>query len=459
MIPVVTAEEMRAIDRNAAEGVDVLIERAGAAVARAALRALGGAYGRRVVVVAGKGNNGADGRAAARRLARRGIRVVVIDATSAPSVVPRCHLVIDAAYGSGFHGDYHRPDPDGAAVLAVDIPSGLNGDTGEAGDGAVRADHTVTMAALKPGLLLGAGPDRAGVIEVADIGLDVGPARAGVVEDADVAAALPPAGRDAHKWQRAVCVVAGSGGMLGAAWLTSMAALRAGAGMVHLGTPGAPPSAYPPGEVVGRPLPEDWAPVVLEEAARFGVMAIGPGMGTAPDTVAAIQRVVGAAPVPLVVDADGLNALALVGRARLGELLARRPAPTVLTPHDGEFARLAGEPPGSDRIAAVRRLAADTGAHVLLKGSTTVVASPDGEVRISTTGSSRLATAGTGDVLTGVIAAFLARGVPALDAAAHAAHAHGAAARLGRRSGLVAGDLLGLLPAWLSALSTGDREE
>jgi NAD(P)H-hydrate epimerase len=141
VIPVVTPAEMKAIDEAAPEPVDVLVERAGAAVARGALEMLGGAYGRRVVVVAGKGNNGADGRAAAVRLRQRGVRVEVVDAAGAPPALPRSDLVVDAAYGTGFRGEYHAPDPSGAPVLAVDIPSGVDGTTGEAGDDAVRADR------------------------------------------------------------------------------------------------------------------------------------------------------------------------------------------------------------------------------------------------------------------------------------------------------------------------------
>src|SRR5437868_5661328 len=161
---------MAEIDRGAAEHVDVLIGRAGGFVARAALELLGGAYGRRVVVVAGKGNNGADGRDAAERLRRRGVRVHVVEATDSPEQLPPSDLVIDAAYGTGFRGEYQAPDPGGAPVLAVDIPSGVNGLTGEAADGAVWADRTVTFAALKPGLLIGDGPDRTGHVDVVDIG-------------------------------------------------------------------------------------------------------------------------------------------------------------------------------------------------------------------------------------------------------------------------------------------------
>ncbi|MDP1805211.1 MAG: NAD(P)H-hydrate epimerase, partial [Acidimicrobiales bacterium] len=199
MIPVLTPEERRAVDRAAPEPEEVLVARAGGAVAREALSMLGGAYGRRVVVVAGKGNNGADGRVAADRLRRQGIRVEVVDAGDQPERLPDSDLVIDAAYGTGFRGDYTAPDPAGAPVLAVDIPSGIDGLTGEAQPGAVRATATITFAALKTGLLLGAGFQHAGRVSVADIGLDVSRSTIGVVESADVAAWLPGRERDSHK--------------------------------------------------------------------------------------------------------------------------------------------------------------------------------------------------------------------------------------------------------------------
>ena len=173
MIPIVTPEEMGEIDRAAPEPVEVLIARAAAAVAREAVDLMGGTYGRRVVVVAGKGNNGNDGRVAAAALRRRGVVVHEFDAGSAPEVLPPSDLVIDAAYGTGFHGDYVAPDPGGAPVLAVDIPSGLDGRTGVASGRVPRAVRTVTFAALKPGLLLGDGPAHCGEVVVADIGLDV----------------------------------------------------------------------------------------------------------------------------------------------------------------------------------------------------------------------------------------------------------------------------------------------
>ena len=466
MRPVVTVAEMRAADAAAPVPVDVLIARAGRAVAAAAIDLLGGAYGRRVVVVAGRGNNGADGRAAGTYLAARGAHVRIEPAAasrdrSGPAdlraVLAGADLLVDAAYGTGLRGGYEAPDPAGVPVLAVDVPSGLHGDTGEAAPGAVRATRTVTMAALKVGLLVGEGPQRAGPVEVADIGLPVGRPGAHLVDEQDLAW-WPAPSRASHKWARAVWVVAGSPGMRGAAELCARAAQRAGAGMVHVGSPGLGAAAHPAAEAVAVTLPAGgWEADVLAELDRFGAVVVGPGLGRDAATRAGVLALVAASPVPVVVDADGLNALAERPGWRAGE---HGPGTgcgaVVLTPHDGEFARLAGHPPGPDRLGDVRALAAATGAVVLLKGPTTVVAAPDGEALLVTAGDARLATAGTGDVLAGIIGAFLAAGLPPLRAAALGAFVHGRAARSGYPVGLVAGDLPALLPAVLApALGAG----
>ncbi len=455
MRPVVTVQEMKAIDQEASSEVAVLVERAGGAVARKALRMLGSPYGRRVVTVAGKGNNDADGLVAARRLRYAGARVVVFGAAEAPPTLPRCDLVIDAAYGTGFRGAYEAPAPAGASrVLSVDIPSGVHGDTGEASDGAARADATVTFAALKPGLLLGEGPSRSGEVEVADIGLDVSRARIHAVDDQDVIGMVPRRARGSHKWTSAVAVVAGSHGMMGAASMSSHAAMRAGAGYARLMVPGAGPEDLPTGEVVASALPpSEWAPEVLEEAGRFRALVVGPGLGRSDATREGVRRLVAEADVPMVVDADGINVLG--GAEELSKLAAGRRHPVVVTPHDGEFARLAGRAPGADRIEAARRLARQAAAVVLLKGPTTVVADPSGPVLLACVGSPRLATAGTGDVLSGMIGGFVARGLDAFHAAALGAHVHGRAASLGFAEGLVSGDLPELVASWMSSHLAG----
>ncbi len=454
MQPVLTVAEMQAVDAAAAATtpLEVLVGRAGRAVAVAALELLGGAYGRRVVVVAGRGNNGADGRVAARLLTDRGARALVVDAGTADAL-DACDLVVDAAYGTGFRGEYRAPlPPPGTPVLAVDIPSGVRGDSGEAAGAPLAADRTVTFVAYKPGLLQGDGARLAGRVTVADIGLATGDPAVWLVEDADVTSLVPPRHDGTNKWASAVLVVAGSPGMTGAAGLCATGAYRAGAGMVRLGVPGAGPAATPVAEAVGVDLPKDgWAADALSVAERCRAIVVGPGIGRDPGTAGEVRTLLDGARVPVVVDADGLFSL---GRIE-GPLGAG--APVVLTPHDGEYARLLGEAPGADRVAAARRLAEATGAVALLKGPTTAVAAPGGRVLLGTSGTAALATAGTGDVLSGVIGAFLARGVPVQQAAALAAHVHGRAGAAGPREGLVAGDLPTAVSAVLSALGAPDR--
>ncbi len=452
VIPVVTPEEMAQIDAAAPEPVELLIERAGASLARAAVALLGGTYGRRVAVIAGKGNNGNDGRAAARRLARRGVAVTVLDAETVPRRLSGLDLVIDAAYGTGFRGTWTAPDVGSAVVLAVDIPSGVAGLTGAAGDGVLPADRTVTFAALKPGLLFPPGLVYTGEVEVADIGLDVSSARAHLVEEADVRAWVVPRAVDSHKWHGATYVVAGSPGMIGAARLVTLAALRAGAGYVRLATPGGVFDPGAPTEAVVQSLaPVSWAASVTKGLDRFQSLVIGPGLGRNDVTTAEVRELVATAQVPLVVDGDGLFALAWSADGAASALRGRL-APTVLTPHDGEFSLLAGHRPGPDRIGEARRLAAATGAVVLLKGPATVIAEPRGRVLISSSGDERLATAGSGDVLSGIVGALLAQQVSAFHAAAAGAWLHGAAGRQGAARGLVASDLPGLLPKVLERL-------
>jgi NAD(P)H-hydrate epimerase len=467
MIPVVTPAEMAAIDAAAPEGTEVLVERAGAAVAVTAVEMLTGRRegaaavleagrpaaalrqalrGRSIIVVAGRGNNGADGRAAARYLERAGAtcRIIAPDAGE----IPPGDLLIDAAYGTGLNRPWTPPNGAGDGpgdVLAVDIPSGVNGLTGEVRGGAITAARTVTFAALKPGLLFHPGRRLAGSVSIADIGLDVGSATAHLLTTDDVTGHWPRRPDDAHKWHSACWVIAGSPGMRGAASLASLAALRAGAGYVRLSVPGGEADASVPTEVVFHPLPsEGWHRRL--DTSRFRSLVVGPGLGRAPATASAVRALVARSTVPLVLDGDALAAL---GHDVAG-IVAEATAPILLTPHDGEYEMLAGRPPGADRLAAARALAA-TGAVVLLKGATTVVAAPGGEAHFITTGDARLATAGTGDVLAGMVGALLAQGTIPLLAASLAAHVHGLAASLSPPVGLIAGDLLGAIPAALAS--------
>jgi hydroxyethylthiazole kinase-like uncharacterized protein yjeF len=453
VIPIVTPDEMRAIDLAAPEGLKVLVERAGREVARVALSMLGGSYGRRVAIICGKGNNGADGRIAAAVLEARGIRVEIFT----PDVVwpgdRSFDLVIDAAFGTGFRDSYDAPRvPRGIPVLAVDIPSGVDGLTGVANGSPLEATSTVTFGALKPGLLLADGKRLSGDLFVSVLGLDVSRANAWLVEAADVVRWVPHRDQAAHKWKASVWVAAGSPGMQGAARLVAAAAQRAGAGMVRLGSPGCAPDPFAPTEVITRALPaEGWAADVLADLKRFQAMIVGPGLGRLNAAVGGVRQLVNAARLPIVIDADGLLAVS-VGDGGAAELLKSRVHPTVLTPHDAEFSMLFGEMPGADRMTSCRYLAARTGSIVLLKGPTTIIAAPDGRHYVVTEGDERLATAGTGDVLAGIIGGLLARGVPAFEAAAAAAFLNGRAAKLGHPDGLVASDLIDLLPAAFDSL-------
>jgi ADP-dependent NAD(P)H-hydrate dehydratase / NAD(P)H-hydrate epimerase len=455
MLPVLTVAEMSAVDATALQTtpLETLVVRAGHAVALAALELMGGAYGRRVVTVTGPGNNGADGRVASAVLAARGARVRVLEAGS-PLPVGPVDLVIDAVFGTGFRGEFRFPAvPAGTPVLAVDIPSGVRGDTGEASGAPVAAHRTVTFVALKPGLLQGDGVRLAGRVTVADIGLPPGDPPVLVVDDGDVAALLPPRSRHGNKWSAAVLVVAGSPGMAGAAALCARSAYRSGAGMVRLGVPGLALTDSPATEAVSVLLPATaWAPAALEAASRCSAVVVGPGLGRDPNTAAEVTRLVAESPVPVVVDADGLFALGRVGDDRSFQARSR----VVLTPHDGEYARLTGADPGPDRITAARSLAAVSGAVALVKGPTTAVAHPDGRVRLALAGTTALATAGTGAVLSGVIGALIARGTDPLEAAGLAAHIHGRAGSLARGEGTVAGDLPDLVSEVLAALRTPD---
>ena len=306
---------MRAADEAAVAAAGdgrVFIARAGHAVAEVARSMMGGAYGRRVVVVAGKGNNGEDGRVAAATLESWGTSVRVIDAAGAHCefVDDRvADLVIDAAYGIGFRGTWAPPIVLDVPVLAVDIPSGLDPATGRVNGGVLVADRTVTFAAPKLGMVLGDGPSVCGAIDVVDVGIDVdGEIDAFLVEAGDVRRWLPPRDRHAHKWTSPVRVIAGSDGMNGAASLVSAAAMRAGAGIVHLSSRHGDGSQFPT-EIVHRPLPaEDWAGFVSSDERRFASLVIGPGIGRGDDVALEVREVLARTSLPAVVDGDAIAA-------------------------------------------------------------------------------------------------------------------------------------------------------
>jgi NAD(P)H-hydrate epimerase len=484
MKPLLTPAQAAALDRatqDAGTPAETLMERAGAATARACLDLIGGGYGRRAVVVCGKGNNGGDGFVAARHLERAGVRTAVIlmepgAAVGAPAaenlerlrretaarVAPfdggflsaelrRADVAVDAIFGTGFRG---APEGVWAAaiealnaseppVVAIDIASGVDGATGAVDGEAVRADLTVTFGAAKLGSVLLPGAEYAGDVRVVDIGFDdeALPKDAGLTEPADVASVLPSRPTGGHKrTSGTVVVVAGSRTMTGAARLVARAAARAGAGYVVVAVPSSILPIVQAGltETVFLPLPEtpggalasDALASALEALGRAHALAIGPGLGRDPETVRFVRELVRESPAPAVVDADALNAFAGDAPA-----FADRKADAVLTPHLGELERLAGHPL-MDPVREARELAAASEAVALVKGTRTVVSATDGRIRVNPTGTPALATAGTGDVLTGTIAGLMARGVPSFDAAWAAAFVHGLA-------GIVAGESVG----------------
>lgn len=415
MIPLVSVEVMRECDRRAVEryGVDALVRAAGVSVAAQAKSMLGSLYGRRVAVLVGPGLNGADGRVAARVLRARGCRVDVVTVAQQPRQFPHYDLVIDAAFGLGCRRAYDAPRISaGTRVLAVDLPSGVDADTGRVLGRPLAADVTVALGALKFAHVDGAAAALAGELRFADLGI-VAPTDNALMNDGDLGRFVRGDASD-HKWSHALSVLAGSPLMPGAAILVCQGALSAGASMIRLDSVGkaakAAKSNFPVAEVV------------RERGARIDprtrCVVAGPGLG--PDSSSWLTERLESNVAPIVLDADAL-VTAVVEKAH--------GAPRVLTPHVKEFERLTGRAPTEERIGAVRDLAAESGSVVLLKGPVTVISSPQGHVRVINAGTNALASAGTGDVLSGMIGAAIARGHEALDAAALSAHLHAKAGR------------------------------
>ena len=503
----VTSEGMRAIDRECIENRGIaglrLMESAGVGTARFIAREFGSLAGKKVTVVCEKGNNGGDGFVIARELAAGGADVSVYlvgrrddvagdartnldrlgrenatelsEASSINSMVEAMaasDVVVDAVFGTGFEGTPRglsgtvigQMNLCGRPVVAVDVPSGLNATTGEAAGECVLASWTCTMGLPKTGFYLNSGPSRAGRVHVVDIGIpreasDAAGTRENVLTMAEAAVLLPERPRDGHKGTFGrIVIVAGSVGYTGAAALASMSALRSGAGLVTLGAPASLNDILEVKltEVITRPLPEtesrslsrEAVPAILEMLESADALAVGPGVSRDPETEAAIRAVVGEVAVPCVVDADGLNALSVERLAgRRGE------APLVITPHPGEMSRLTGHPVAdiqSRRSEIARELAERTRSTVVLKGAGTVAADPDGELFLNPTGNSGLGSAGSGDVLTGIIGAFLGRGMDGLASSSLGAFVHGLAGDLAAEKngemGMIAGDVLDELP-------------
>ncbi len=445
--PLVTAEETRKAEAVYGGSLEELMERAGTAVASLVLERFPG----RVTVVCGGGNNGGDGRICARVLRERGREVVVVERFGD---VGDPDVIVDALLGIGLH-DAPREDvarmierinAAGVPVVAVDVPSGVNASTGEVPGAAVRATVTVTFDAAKLGTAIAPGALHSGRVEVVPIGLAFETSEHAQV-DSRLLAEIPRKQATSTKYRAgSVLVVGGSPGLSGAPMLAALAAFRADAGYVAVAAPASmmPALELRLLEAVKRPLPEDAAgrlspralDAILEVAERADAVVLGPGLGRSDGTRELVRQLLEALPVPVVADADAL--FGLVPFERVGV--------TVLTPHAGELARLLDIEVAeleAHRLEAVRRAASRFGSVVLLKGADTLVAAPRRGVLVASEGPPSLATAGTGDVLAGVVGAFLAKGLEPQQAAAAAAVAHGLAARLvDPQPGLIASDLL-----------------
>jgi NAD(P)H-hydrate epimerase len=455
--PLYTAAEMRAAEERYPGAVEELMERAGRAVARHALEDFGDA--RSFTVVCGGGSNGGDGRVAARLLGEAGREVLVVEAKPEDEEkdLGDPDVLVDALFGTGFEGEprpgaarlIEQMNDLGAPVLAVDLPSGVDASTGEVAGAAVDADLTVTFHGEKVGHYVTPGAYLVGYLEVADIGLEAAETEHARVTR-EILELVPRRSPEDTKYTAGhVVVVGGSPGLTGAPCLTALAAMRADAGYVTLAGPAPtlPVFEHWVLEAVKRPLPADDNGLVTEAAtdealgllAKAGALAVGPGLGRSEGTKAFVRRLLAESEVPAVVDGDALWKL------EPAEWLA----PRVLTPHAGELGRLLGEEASwvdAHRLEAARRAVDRFACVVLLKGSGTLIAAPGKGVLVDG-GHPSLATAGTGDVLTGVVGAFLAKGMePRLATAAAATAHHWAAIEASRDAGLIARDLLESLP-------------
>lgn len=516
---VLTTEQMQRCDRAAIDkhGIPelVLMENAGTRVVEAIDEFFGGEPPESIAVLCGKGNNGGDGLVVARHLHNRGLAVGVylfaaadelkgstaenhrmaeevgVDIIEVPDAeawasrsdeLAGFDCIVDALFGTGITGALRghfaevvgAVNESSAAVVAVDLPSGLSADSGDVPGPAVWAQLTVAFAAPKWCHIFPPASERCGELSVVDIG--VPREEIDAIEDAielitpeECVRFLAPRAPDTHKGSYGrVLVIGGSPGTSGAAVLTALGALRGGAGLVTVATPD---SVYVPvasqlTEALVRPVPagegggigEAAVDRLLELCADADVIALGPGVGTEPETVDAVRRIVDEASAPMVIDADGLNAFA--GSV---DLLAGADPSRILTPHPGEMARLLGSSTAdvqADRAGAARDLVDRTGATVLLKGYRTLVCSPTGALAVNPTGNPGMATGGTGDVLTGLIAALLGQGVQATSAARIGAFLHGEAGDLAAEAvgetALIASDIVWHLPAALRQVEPED---
>ena len=507
------------IDSGQASGAE-LMERAGLGVAAAAAKHFGSPLALRVLVLCGAGNNGGDGFVVARHLRAMGavVRVGLVmpralvrgdaleqldlmeaaglkaepldsDAEIAKIAGPadRWDWAVDALLGTGASGELRgllpaatealrRLHAHGTRIIAVDLPTGVSADDGSVTEHAVAADLTVTFGFPKRGQILHPGRGHCGLLELVDIGLTppdrAGLAPARLADGAELGALLPPRDPRAHKGSAGrVLVVGGAMGMAGAVMLAARAASRAGAGYVRVAAPASLADVLAAqlieqmplacGEGSQRSLTTTAAAQILEEASRADAVAIGPGLSRHPDAVRLARDLLARMDRPVVLDADGLAAFAPPD-GDLAAALRGAPAPRIVTPHLGEMARLTGEMPSAleaRRVDAAREWAKRWGCVLVLKGAPTVVAAPDGRVSVNPTGNAGMATAGMGDVLTGVVAALLAQRLAPFDAACLAVFAHGLAGDFAAHDigpvGLVASDVAERLPRALHALHSG----
>jgi hydroxyethylthiazole kinase-like uncharacterized protein yjeF len=515
MLPVFTAAEMRALDARAIAGLGIpgprLMEHAGGGAAQAIARAFAPIRGKRVVIVCGRGNNGGDGFVVARRLQARGARVRVLligrkaevkgDAALAlgrwrgrtEEVVEEAqvralgeelasaYVIVDALLGTGVSGPARGPaaamidavNGAGRPVVSLDLPSGLGSDQGALLGATVTATMTVTFAGYKRSLLLHPSAGHAGRVVVVDIGIPPADVERGIatflLEESDVRRHFPPRRPDAHKGSFGhLLVVAGSIGKTGAAGLAGRAALRSGVGLCTIATAasqqpivagfGMEPMTEPLAETTAHTLSLKARDRVIDLLERCDAVALGPGLSLDPETQELIRGLVVDVRRPMVVDADGLSALA-------GHLdsLDRAAGPRVLTPHPGEMARMLGGTVAdvqSDRLEVVRAFCARHGVVLALKGAGTVIGGPDGRVFVNPTGNPGMASGGSGDVLTGMVGAFLARGFDALTALQAGCFLHGLAGDLARgergEEALIAGDIIEAIPAAMTSTRRGD---
>lgn len=516
MIKLITAAQMQELERRAIGDaripVTTLMERAGSGVASCIEQWVGTVSGKTITVICGKGNNGGDGFVAARLLRRRraNVRVLTMAPLSelrrdaalmykqfvkvagrssvlsyrskdmAQSLLQESDLLVDALFGTGLssavtgrYGEIIETINEATRpVVAVDVPSGLHADTGTALGQAVRAGLTVTFGLPKIGLYQNQGIDLSGDIHLVDIGIppsyvDAIESRVTLITPQWVQGLLPRRERSGHKGTYGHAgIIAGSIGKTGAAAMAARAALRVGAGLVTVATPSSVNDILEAKllEVMTLPMPETKARTFSRAAldrllafmATRDAVAIGPGLSTHPETVELVQALTTKLDRPAVLDADALNALA--GRAAI---LASCKTPPIITPHPGEMARLEAEATpqtvNRDRIGTATRFARERGLFVILKGARTVIARPDGAVAICPTGNPGMATAGTGDVLTGMVVGLLTQGLPSWEAACAATYLHGtagdvAASRKGE-IGMIAGDLLEEIPTALSRVA------